>query len=442
MATRTKINFWRPDGGWGKAYVDGEDGKGSVFVHYTVVEPRPNRGSDLTDQEIVVDGVNWKAAKGPRAEAVFTLEEWERREARRLAAERKAAAEAARKLTVGDGGFLCRGGKPVTDWSVIRLVQRHHSQGKPDRIEAAEVSGEHYRWADKPITGQQLEELIEMGMVFRRTCAACRRELLTVDKDRQVHNNNRCDEGNNQRRWENLVTVVEKRLGTTLSAKAEFEAKWTKPLTLLIRVGERMFSSEELLADRCPKCGDRLEIEEEDRVKFDICSCGYRAKRFPAVREVRTARGHYWWEVLFRDPADSHDRGYGWEIGRHTAVAADYTHDFPTIEVREQLVRILREAGAPEEVIAAARPIEPDPTASHVCPECGVPVVSRYKARREGRFYSVKIQPSSFKDDDGKTHYYGGGTLTSGDVKSGTYWVCPHGHGTWWDERSVLNPRQ
>lgn len=73
MATKTKIKFWKPDGGWGKADVDGEGGKGSVFIHHTVVEPRPMRGEDLTDQEIVVDGVNWHAAKGPRAEKVQLL---------------------------------------------------------------------------------------------------------------------------------------------------------------------------------------------------------------------------------------------------------------------------------------------------------------------------------------------------------------------------------
>lgn len=62
-----RISFWNPERGFGFAEVDGH----RVFVHAISIVPRPARGEDLTGQEIVVDGVDWEAPKGPRATTVL-----------------------------------------------------------------------------------------------------------------------------------------------------------------------------------------------------------------------------------------------------------------------------------------------------------------------------------------------------------------------------------
>lgn len=69
---RTRIESWNPGKGFGFCQVNGR----RVFVHYSAVSPRPARGSDLTGQEIMVDGVDRTARKGPRALRVELVGEW------------------------------------------------------------------------------------------------------------------------------------------------------------------------------------------------------------------------------------------------------------------------------------------------------------------------------------------------------------------------------
>ncbi len=71
-----KITNWNPEKGFGFLVVDGK----RVFVHCLVINPRPARGVDLTGQEVVVEEVEWKAEKGPRAISVITAAEHKRRE--------------------------------------------------------------------------------------------------------------------------------------------------------------------------------------------------------------------------------------------------------------------------------------------------------------------------------------------------------------------------
>lgn len=82
-----KIESWNPESGFGFTRVDGR----RVFVHCSVVSPRPARGADLTGREVVVEGVEWGAEKGPRAVSVLTVEEYERREAEKAKAAEGAA---------------------------------------------------------------------------------------------------------------------------------------------------------------------------------------------------------------------------------------------------------------------------------------------------------------------------------------------------------------
>lgn len=71
MAEKTKLFQWNSDRGFGFCKVDGR----RVFVHYSVVSPRPARGADLNGQEVMVEGVDWNAEKGPRATAAVVLGE-------------------------------------------------------------------------------------------------------------------------------------------------------------------------------------------------------------------------------------------------------------------------------------------------------------------------------------------------------------------------------
>jgi len=433
---RTQIESWNLGRGFGFCQVDGR----RVFVHYSVISPRPVRGTDLTGQEILVDGVDWA---GSRAVSVLTVEEYERREVAKLAEEQKAAEEAARKLTVGEDGFLYRGGERVTDWSGVRLIVDHRA-GRPDKVEVFSEDG--FRRGLRLGAGQ-IEELVGRGLVFRRTCVACRQELLTVDEDRTVHSNGYCDKGDQPHRWEQMIAAVEEVLGEPLPTGAGFEAKFTKPLTLKVQIGEQVFSSEEFLADRCSECGDRLEIEEgegkDGGIKFDVCvRCGWRAKRFPTVRLVSGKVEHYW-EIRFRDFSGSHDTGYGWNVTASGVFSADYAKDYPNVEIRQQLVELLEKAGAAEEFIAATRPVEADSTVQHVCPECGAPVVRGYKSPPKYSYsYRIPGAATGWSEDGMRKTYDSGTTVSSAQVKSGTFYQCPNGHGTWWDEASVLNPNR
>lgn len=82
MATR--IESWNPEKGFGFARVDGR----RVFIHCSVVSPRPARGTDLTGREVEVAGVE-DGPKGRKATSVKLLPTAEELEIERRKEEEK-----------------------------------------------------------------------------------------------------------------------------------------------------------------------------------------------------------------------------------------------------------------------------------------------------------------------------------------------------------------
>lgn len=85
MATG-KIARWNVDGGFGWVRIGDKD----WFVHYTAIVPQPKRGSDPTGTELV-EVVTGQGKKGPAVTSAMTREEFDWREARRVAEEAEAA---------------------------------------------------------------------------------------------------------------------------------------------------------------------------------------------------------------------------------------------------------------------------------------------------------------------------------------------------------------